>query len=1606
MPLSSSSSALKRLLLALAIATAVAASSLPRCEAQEVIISEFLALNDDGLVDEDGDSSDWIELLAIGGARVDLGGWFLTDDAMDLQKWELPAGVSLGPGDFLLVFASGKDRAVAGSELHASFELDGRGEFLALVRPDGVTVEHAWAPAYPPQREDISFGLTQDVETTTLVPRGATARVLVPADGSLGTSWTLPIDDSAWAALPTGIGFETADDTNVDVPVEIVDLAPEGTATQSSTLGGFTAQLAIDGDFGNFSHTQAGTNLPATWELDLGDTFAIESVILHNRTGCCGSRLRDITVSILDGSRDVTLFRSALLNPENVLGSYPNGPPTLEVDLVELTGAAVRGQIVRVVRTPDPDRSGSGGQGNNDEPDVLQLGEVQVFGQFSPEPPGFGDLIRGDIEGLMHGSSASAYLRLPFDAPEPDLIEFLELRMRYDDGFVAYLNGVPVARRNAPASPGWGSRATAENPDEAALAGETINISEHRQLLAPTGNILAVHGLNLGPLDTDFLILPELTGRSVLQEAPRFFGTPTPGRVNGASSIIGFVEDTKFSVDRGFFNAPFDLAITTATEGARIRLTLDGTPPSPTRGTLYTGPIRIDGTTTVRAIAFADGLEPTNVDTHTYLFVDDIVRQDRAATLAAGLPSSWGGITPDYGMDPDVIGFTGPDRYGGRYNRTIRNDLLAIPTMSIVMDVDDLFGSRGIYSNSTSRGVAWERPCSVELIVPDGVPELQFQEDCGIRIQGGAFRSDGLTKKHSLRLLFKEIYGATKLRFPLFGPGVDRFDTITLRAGANDGYAWNAARLTEQYTRDEFGRELQRATGNPAARGIFVHLYLNGIYWGLYNPAERPDHSFSAQHLGGDKDDWDSVHDGSATNGDTRAWSSMLAASREAGRSLAGYRALQGLAPDGTRDPRIPHLLDVPNYVDYLIVNVWGGNWDWPWKNWWAGRDRTANSTGFKFYCWDYENTIGNNRGRSPLTKNALENNFSSAGEPHQLLRSSEEYRLLFADRIQKFLFHGGVLTPEALIPRYRRLADHIERAMVAESARWGDTHHNPPLTLAEWEDERDWILGTYLPQRTGIVLGQFRGAGLYPPLDPPTFSQHGGRIAPGFNLVLRVNAGTAYYTLDTTDPRLPGGDVAPDALVAGEAIASTLVSPGAPARVLVPTDGSLGLDWIDPDFDDGGWRAGTLGVGYERNSGYEDDIGIDVEPDMFQQRTSVYVRVRFTVDDPSPLAFVTLRMKYDDGFVAYINGRRAASQNAPANPSWDDSSTGSHEANGFESFDVGTGLLRAGENVLAIHGLNSGSSSSDMLVLPELVASGAAAEEAIVLDRTTRVRARALLGSQWSALDDVVFAVDSSALRITELMYHPPPPPRGSRFSAEDFEFIEFQNIGETPLNLTGIRFGAGVEFTFPDTDAFPELDLRPGEIALIVRNLEAFESRYNTDGLLILGEYTGRLRNGGEFVLLGDRLGETLVEFVYSDQWYPDTDGLGRSLEIIDQTLDPSTWADPASWTSSADFGGSPGTAPGLPGTSGQIPGDINQDRTLDVSDAVALLRHLFVSPRTIPCDDAGTRTLLDVNGDAGVSISDAIYTLEHLFLQGPAPALGTACVEIAGCADACGR
>ena len=267
------------------------------------------------------------------------------------------------------------------------------------------------------------------------------------------------------------------------------------------------------------------------------------------------------------------------------------------------------------------------------------------------------------------------------------------------------------------------------------------------------------------------------------------------------------------------------------------------------------------------------------------------------------------------------------------------------------------------------------------------------------------------------------------------------------------------------------------------------------------------------------------------------------------------------------------------------------------------------------------------------------------------------------------------------------------------------------------------------------------------------------------------------------------------------------------------------------------------------------------------------------------------------------------------------------------------------------------------------------------------------MIGSYWVDLPPVV---------VTEIMYNPSEAP-DRLVDSDQFEFIELQNIGAQAVNLEGARIFRGIDFVFPD------LTLNPGEVVLVVSNLAAFESRYETTGMIIAGEYDRLLSNAGDNLGFEGALGEPIHEFLFDDVWYAETDGLGESLELVSTATPLSAWGEKASWMPSGNFGGTPGI--GLPLDDGlQRPGDGNQDGVLDIADALWLLEQLFAgSTESLPCGEglltqSGNFPILNVNGDGDVDISDALYTLIYLFGSGAPPSLGTDCILVPDCPTTC--
>ncbi len=1113
-------------------------------------ISEILPDNSGGLVDEDGQSPGWIELRNPAPAAVSLAGWHLTDDPLLPAKWSFPA-FTLPANGYLVVFASGKDRAVAGSPLHTNFKLDVEGEYLALTDAAGRVVS-GFIPSFPKLRRNISYAVVSQDINSPLLTAGSTMRYRVPADGTLGTSWVQPaFDDAAWTSGTLPTGYDAIGGTGA--PLLSLDFNDRDNNTTDTTQNGFTSFLI--GSTGGNAATQTGalTRTIGSTPVTLSNSGADPYDDRYRSTPTDGASLttqrllRDFVFSrdqTGTSGLDLTVTNLPAQQPCRVtVWSYDSSSPGSRVSDWYANGVLVRDNYTfNGGNLPAVDTAGrfgfdavttAGGSlviGGRRDPSSATFGvflnAVQIM------PLGFAGLITTDLSSAMRPQSSSVLLRAPFSVPDPAVFQQLKLKVRYDDGFLAYLNGQLVASRNAPADRAWNSVAPASRTAAEATTVEEIIIPVTAGLLLAGTNVLAVHGYNAAADDSDFLMDFQMDGLGGAAVAPLFFATPTPGAAN-APGFAGWVRDTKFSVDRGFYDAPVTTLISCGTPGAEIRYTLDGSVPSATTGTVYAGPLSITKTTSLRAAAFFPGYIPGTIDTQSYVFP---VLTTQQPASPPGWPTAWGtdaevgGTVPgDYEMDPNVVNHTQP-------GYSVLEALHALPTLALTLPPGDFLGSNGIYQFPKSTGAAWERACAVEFMDPKG-QEAPFAENCQVEIHGNSSRRPYRVQKHSFRLSFKAPAGSSKLSYPLFpGSPVKEFNKLVLRACFTDAWclvSWDPGRYRPDdatYLRDIWMKRAHEAMGYLAPDSRFSHLYINGLYWGIYNVSERIDEDYVASHRGGDAADWEVVSDFVDSNPSaTSPWKSMFALANAGLSTPAAYAAIQ-------------QWLDPAAFADYYLLHQFGEAEDWPHHNGYAYRRKVGPNDKYQWVTWDQEIAL-NNHGIDRVSLNAP--NTTTDRTPGRLLnklRDNAEFRLLYADRAHHHLHNGGALDVAPGQARWSAIASTIDQAIVAESARWGDTADQTPYgntgesrpgvpLKSVYTREADWLPAINLTRNTWIpslhntsnsyaTVRRLQAAGLYPLTDPPSLSPHGGVSLTPFTISLTAPAGEIYYTLDGSDPR------------------------------------------------------------------------------------------------------------------------------------------------------------------------------------------------------------------------------------------------------------------------------------------------------------------------------------------------------------------------------------------------------------------------------------------------------------------------------------------------------
>ena len=1257
--------------------------------AADVFISEFVASNDDGLLDQDGDSSDWIEIFNAGPDDVNLEDWHLTDDEDELNKWAFPDHV-LSVGEFLVVHASGKDRSVAGEQFHTNFKLSASGEYLALSYGNPVQVVSEFTPEFPQQLRDVAYGVVQDVDVTTYIDETHPSRLLVTSDSPPANWNQLDFDDTSWTGSTPAIGYQTtvpgftvveakSSSPLVNLSEAAAVLAGEDQLGQTTAISQTINFYDEDGEFvgdvvGNFADDSP---FPGNTDADDNDFAVRATATVTIPTGglwTFGTNSDDGLRLLINGVE--VIDDDTLHTPEDRFGTIELAAGQYSLDLLYFERGG--GAAVELFAA-----AGVFGDFTTDFQLVGGPGGLAVETSSEGGATNYGNLIQTDVLDAMFGKSRDVYLRIPFDVDDATAIESLTLRMNYDDGFVAFLNGTEVVRRNVTAE----DHAVSDRSINDAVLDEGIDLTGALELLQDGQNVLAVHGASIEADSDEFLLAVELAEFTVETGEAAYFPTPTPGVLNPASGASEFlVDDVTLDQPQGFYEDPFMVTIA-AQNGTSIRYTTDGSAPSETNGTDYTAPIEISGTTTLRARSFQNGAESSFVETATYLFLDDVLQQSPDGAAPENFPTSReiNGQELDYGMDPAIVNSPvwGPQMIAA---------LTQIPSMSIVMDIDDLLDSRtGIYTHARSRGKAWERPASLELLNPNG--SEGFQVEAGIRIRGGFSRSGG-NPKHAFRLFFRDEYGDSRLEYPLFGEdGPSTFQKIDLRTTQN--YSWSfqgSSRNT--FLRDIFSRDIQHLMGQETTRGEYYHLYINGHYWGMFQTEERPEARFAETHFGGDSDDYDVVKSAGGGGGhQTEATDGNLDALRRLANyfyqrdglsdaNMEDYFRAQGMNPDGSRNPDYERLLDVDSLIDYMIITYYTSDADGPGSkftrprvNNYFGILNRENPDGFKWFEHDSEHSLdtGDAAGANynmvtPLTDGGEQFRYFNPHWMHErLAEENSVYRLRFADAVQRHLFNDGVLTAENALEVIDNRVAQFDTAIIAESARWGDAQRNSPRTKTDWENAvstlREWI-----EERTPVVIGQLREQGWY--IDPPKVTvdgrtQEGGEVDGKLGLV--STTGLIY---------------------------EPVFEAGAEWKYL--DDGSnQRTAWREPDFDDSTWESGRAQLGY--GDGDEETV-LSFGPNENQKFATTYFRKTFEVGDLTGAEGGRIRLLRDDGAAVYLNGQEIARSNLSSNATYSTYASGTiggGAEDAFSAFDFDIDLLQEGTNVLAveIHQRSGGSS-------------------------------------------------------------------------------------------------------------------------------------------------------------------------------------------------------------------------------------------------------------------------------------------------------------------------
>ena len=1077
-----------------------------------------MASNGRTLQDEDGDYSDWIEIFNTGPAAEDTLRWCLTDDALKLDKWRMPS-TNLPPGGHLVVFASGKDRHVSGLPFHTNFKLDNAGEYLGLVRSDGRTVASDFSPTYPPQASGISYGVPMRRTTSIIVPLATSARVTEASGSAASEDWTGPeYDDSSWTPVTTAVGA-----AKTDGALKVIAVLADSVSAFSDVQGqggwyyGYYQRTRDpDGiyavaDFKPFPRSNVvygpenywngsswsfyPTNNPLRVEIAerlmraSGVNSGLETWPI--RRWVCPKHQEKVrlrwTIQKLSGAgTGVTarlylnggLLASAVIAANNVAEI----PRTNTVDVLEA------GDTVDLMVLPQ----GIGGA-TDDRGDIVAM---SVIADASVD---YSSLLNTDLGNAWAPASNSTLLRIPFQINDPSQWSLLDLRLRFRDGFRAFLNGVQVAEENAPSEDGTTS-VIARSADDAALA-EHYDLSPFAGALQAGTNIL---GLQVWSADAGrgFLASAELVGAQVALEAGgrRYFSPPTPGAVNGfGNTRLGpLVLDVTHSPEPLLLGQP--LLVT-----ARIVRTFEA--PS-------------DVSLIYRAMYAAEQTIP---------MYDDGLHGDGAA--ADGVYGAWIGANTALPGQMLRYAVIATDLSGDTYRAPLYDDplnspqyfgaVVPDPSLTNALPVLHWFMQTPTQADGTSGG-----RCSVYY-------QGEFYDNVRAYLHG---QSSSAFPKKSYNFDFNSGF---KFRYSQDQSPVSKFNLLTTYAD-------------KTHMRNMLSYDAFKIAGSPYHLVFAMRVQRNGLFYSDATFVEDGDEDYLAR-LGLDPQGalykmYNTLN--SATSGAEKK-------TRKTENNADLQVLVNGSKLTGTASAQfIFDNVDLPEMVDYLAGLVITSNSDFGHKNYYVYRD-TRGTGLWKMLPWDVDLSWGHNY---TSAKNYFDDTvfvtnplFTSNGNVLiDALNVNSTFRQMYLRRVRSLMdtyLQPTNTPPEQLIVerRVRELAAQIAPDAALDYAKWASwgTRQTLPQALAI-------LTNQYMPGRRNYLFkSQTTPSGQIPTTQPATASLAIGKVevtpdsgnqAEEYIQILNRNT----YAVDLTGWRVTGA-------VQHEFAPGTVIASGGAALYLTP---------------------------------------------------------------------------------------------------------------------------------------------------------------------------------------------------------------------------------------------------------------------------------------------------------------------------------------------------------------------------------------------------------------------------------------------------------------------